>query len=204
MELRCLAETDSPRWAAARRLLGPDAPTALQTWGDAPILERAPLVALLCSLKCPGELILKTYDLARRLRDEGIAVIGGFHSPMEREALHILLKGQQPLVICLGRSLEGARLPGAYRRPLEEGRLLLLSPFEASQCRLTAQRARERNLLVGALAERILILHAEPGGKVAEACGEFVRWGKPVLAVRHPANEHLATLGVRLEADPLA
>jgi len=204
MELRCLAETDSPRWAAARRLLGPDAPTALQAWGDAPILERAPLVALLCSRKCPGELILKTYDLARRLRDEGVAVVSGFQSPMEREALHILLKGTQPIVIAPARSLEGMRLPAAYRGPLEQGRLLLVSSFPAQERRATAELAAARNRLVGALVGRIVIIHAAPGGKLGRACGEFVRWGKPVLAVRHPANEHLATLGVRLEADPLA
>jgi len=175
----------------------------LHAVGDAQLLERVPLLALFCSRKCPGELILKAYDLARRLRDEGLVVIGGFHSPIEREALHLLLKGQGPLVICLGRSLEAARLPGAYRRPLEQGRLLLLSPFGPGQSRLTAERARERNLLVGALAERIVILHAEPGGQVAEACGEFVRWGKRVLALQHPSNEHLAPWGVRLELDPL-
>jgi len=204
MELRCLAETDSPRWAAARRLLGPDAPTTLQTWGDAPILERAPLVALLCSRMCPGELILKTYDLARRLRDEGVAVVSGFQSPMEREALHILLKGTQPIIIAPARSLEGMRLPAAYRGPLEQGRLLLVSPFPAQERRATAELAAARNRLVGALAGRIVIIHAAPGGKVAEACGEFVSWGKPVYALQSEANRHLAALGVRLEADPLA
>ncbi len=29
----------------------------------------APMLALFCSIKCPGELILKLFDLARELRD---------------------------------------------------------------------------------------------------------------------------------------
>jgi len=66
---------------------------ALGLVGAAELLRR-PLVALFCSRRCPGELILRTYDLARRLRDAGVAVISGFHTPMEREALHFLLKGQ--------------------------------------------------------------------------------------------------------------
>ena len=169
-----------------------------------PKLLRRPLVALLCSLKCPGELILKTYDLARRLRDEGVAVVSGFQSPMEREALHILLKGTQPIVIAPARSLEGMRLPAAYRGPLEQGRLLLVSPFTAQERRATAELAAARNRLVGALAGRIVIIHAAPGGKLGRACGEFVSWGKPVYALQSEANWHLAALGVRLEADPLA
>jgi len=57
---------------------------------------------------------------------------------------------------------------------------------------------------VGALAGRIVIIHAAPGGKLGRACGEFVSWGKPVCALQSEANRHLAALGVRLEADPLA
>ena len=36
--------------------------------GDVSILQR-PLLGCFCSVKCPGELILRTYDLARALRD---------------------------------------------------------------------------------------------------------------------------------------
>ena len=37
--------------------------SALHIVGDAAILDR-PKVALFCSVKCPGKLILDTYDLA--------------------------------------------------------------------------------------------------------------------------------------------
>lgn len=50
--------------------------------GDLNILNQQSL-ALFCSVKCPGNLILQTYDLAQRLRKSGVTVIGGFHSPME-------------------------------------------------------------------------------------------------------------------------
>ena len=48
--------------------------TSIQTIGDASILSR-PKVALFCSVKCPGKLILETYDLAKRFRNEGGLVI---------------------------------------------------------------------------------------------------------------------------------
>ena len=52
-----------------------------------------PLTALFCSQRCPGDLVLKTYDLARAMRDAGVPVIGGFQTPMERECLRLLLRG---------------------------------------------------------------------------------------------------------------
>jgi hypothetical protein len=43
------------------------------------------LLGLFCSIRCPGDAIVQTYDLVRAVRDAGIPVIGGFHSPMEKE-----------------------------------------------------------------------------------------------------------------------
>ncbi len=67
--------------------------------GNLHLLEE-PLTAFFCSARCAGDLILKTYDLARSMRDAGVAVIGGFQIPMERECLRLLLRGTQPVVIC--------------------------------------------------------------------------------------------------------
>jgi predicted AAA+ superfamily ATPase len=46
--------------------------------------------------------VLRTFALA--LREAGIPVIGGFHAPMEKECLDLLLRGTQPVVICPARS----------------------------------------------------------------------------------------------------
>ena len=63
--------------------------------GNLGILEN-PLLAFFCSSKCPGNVILGVYDLARILRDAGIPIVSGFHSPMEKECLDLLLRGDQP------------------------------------------------------------------------------------------------------------
>ena len=70
------------------------------------------LIAMFCSNRCPGgDLILKTYDLARAIRDAGVAVIGGFRTPMERECLRLLLRGEQPVVVCPPRHRQHAHPP---------------------------------------------------------------------------------------------
>ncbi|HSV74150.1 MAG TPA: hypothetical protein VLH79_10360, partial [Chthonomonadales bacterium] len=67
--------------------------------------------------------------MAARLRDEGATVISGFHFPLERECLRVLLRGRQPIVICPARALEGMRIPAECRPAFHEERILYLSPF---------------------------------------------------------------------------
>ena len=66
-----------------------EAPAELKMLGQ-PDLLRDNLFALFCSIKCPGELILKLFDLAKELRDKGVGVISGFHAPMDKECFDIL------------------------------------------------------------------------------------------------------------------
>lgn len=117
---------------------------------DSVILKDGRILGLLCSIRCPGDLILKTYDFIRLLRDKGVVVAGGFHSPMEKECLELLLRGTQPVVICPARSIVGMRLPKDWRTAMEAGRLLVLSPFERDVRRVTQKTARRRNQFVAA------------------------------------------------------
>jgi gas vesicle protein len=108
------------------------------------------MIGLLCSVRCPGMPILKAFDWMRQIRDSGITVISGFHSPLEKECLSILLRGKQPIVICPARRIETMRIPKAWRDALESGRLMICSPFETKVCRVGSNRvvcglAHQRN-----------------------------------------------------------
>ena len=164
--------------------------------GSLRLLE-APLTALFCSVRCPGDLILKTYDLAGAMRDAGVAVIGGFQTPMEKECLRLLLRGEQPVVVCPARGIEKMRIPAAWRPAIGEGRLLVLSPFPPSRRRPTAETATRRNELVGTLASRVFIAHAAPGGKTEDLARKVVASGKPLLTLHSPANANLVGMGAR-------
>jgi hypothetical protein len=54
--------------------------------------------AFLCSRKCPADIVLKSYDWAIERREKGECVISGFHSKIEKDVLHYLLKGAQPII----------------------------------------------------------------------------------------------------------
>ena len=162
--------------------------------GSLSLLEE-PLTALFCSKRCPGDLILKTYDLARAMRDAWVPVIGGFQTPMEKECLRLLLRGRQPVVVCPARGIDNMRIPRDWRGPLEEGRLLVLSPFPPTHRRPTAELSAKRNDLAAALAQRVFIAHAAPGGKTEAFARKLAASGKPLLTLDSPANANLVEMG---------
>ena len=182
--------------AALDACLGSRAPETVTALGNLGILNESTL-ALFCSIKCPGKLILETYHLADRLRAAGVGVISGFHSPMERECLVKLLRGSQPLIICPARSIASMRMPAEFKLPLDQGRLLLLSPFGDKQHRATAEMALYRNRFVAALADRIFVAYADPGGKTEHFCRDVIGWNKPLYTLDSQENANLLALGAR-------
>ncbi len=87
------------------------------------------------------------------------------------------------------------RIPVDWKRPLAEGRLLLLSFFDDGVRRATADLAARRNAYVAALADRIFIAHAEKGSKTEGLCRDALASGKPVFTLDSPDNAHLVEIG---------
>jgi hypothetical protein len=87
MKSECL-QPNAPPYPAALKTGKPPAVIS-QIIGN-PQLLAAPKTAMLCSHQCPGEVILRLFDLAKRLRTSDLTFIGGFHTPAERDFLHHL------------------------------------------------------------------------------------------------------------------
>ena len=170
-----------------------DSITAL---GNLEVLQSKKL-ALFCSVRCPGKLILATHDSCQELRNESVTVVGGFHSPVERECLNILLRGTGRIIVCPARSLEGIRMRAELKASIDQGRTLFLSPFKAQQRRATAQMAVYRNLFVAAVADAIFVAHARPTGKTEQFCREVLGWGKTVYTLDSDLNANLIDLGAK-------
>ncbi|MBI3986395.1 MAG: DNA-processing protein DprA [Lentisphaerae bacterium] len=164
--------------------------------GDPAILNR-PKVALFCSVKCPGKLILAAYDLAQSLRAAGVTVISGFHSPMEQECMRILIRSPNPVIWCLARGLyrQVPSTPVDCRPAVAEGRLIMVTPFPASLRHITAKTALLRNRLVADMASAVVVAHAAPGSKMEALCRDLLAAGKPLYTFDHPANAALIGYG---------
>lgn len=133
----------------------------------------SPLTAFFCSAKCPGDIILRSHDAATRWRDEGRVIVSGFHSPVERDCLRILLRGKQPIIICPARTLAGFRVPAEWQAALDASRLLVLSPFASNVRRTSARLAAQRNEFAASLADEIHIAYATPGGSLEQLARRF-------------------------------
>lgn len=174
-----IKSSDNAYPAILRERLSDHAPNCLTVLGH-PALLSQPKMALFCSVRCPDDITSRAYERARRLCDDGVTVIGGFHSPVEQKCLNILLTGKQPIIICLLRALsEKTRIPNEWQQALDAGRLLLLSQFEKRR-RPDQETARKRNELVAALSDEVLIIHATPGGAIAQISELVTTWRMPL------------------------
>jgi len=163
--------------------------------GHAALLAGKP-VAFFCSRSCPGDVILNAQDWANARGPELDApVISGFHTPVERDVLRILLREGRPIIYTLARALEGARLPAAVRAAEKQGNALILSLFSATIRQTTARTAEERNRHILTRAASVLIAHASPGGKTETLAAEAIAMGLPVFTLPSPANANLVGMG---------
>jgi predicted Rossmann fold nucleotide-binding protein DprA/Smf involved in DNA uptake len=143
--------------------------------GNAELLNR-PKTGLLCSRKCPADKILEAYDRFKEWAGNPEAtVISGFHSPVEKECLRLLLKGTAGIILCPAREVESMRRSKEWKSAFDEGRMLIISPF--TEKRADARTIDRRNHLVADLADTLCVPYATPGGRIRKTAtlNEFLK-----------------------------
>jgi len=163
--------------------------------GDRGILRRECL-GLVCSVKCPGSVIIKTFDAVRELRDVGIVLAGGFHSPMEKECLDFLLRGKQPVIICLARYPKRSGLTRRWQTAIDNGQVLLLSTFGPRWKRTSRQASFTRNLLVASLSKATLVPYTSSGGMAEQVVEQCLAENFHVITFQDEANAQMLQRGV--------
>lgn len=155
-------------------------------------------LAFFCSKSCPGDLIIGVQDWGNSAAQAAKMVIGGFHSPVEREALRILLRSRIPVIYVLARTLIGARISASVREAERAGLATITSPFPQTVRRTTAQTANERNSHILTMCDQVLFAHASPGGKTEALALEAKSMGLPIFTLPSPANSNLLDLGAEI------
>ena len=129
-------------------------------------------IGFLCSSKSSGAAILKVFERAYLWRKERTTIISGFHSPLEREVLEILLKGTGRIIIAPARSIETMRPSQNWLTALTENRLLIISPF-ADTPRISRATAAKRNQFISQVADRIVFGYISDGSKIEKIRGDL-------------------------------
>jgi len=122
-------------------------------------------VAFFCSQKCPSHLILKSYDWAIEQRENGVCIISGFHSKIEKDVLDFLLKGTQPIIMVLARNMK-KRFPAEQRKAIDENRLLVISPFDDKVTQNSKESCYKRNEVILEIADEVVVAFASKNGKL--------------------------------------
>ena len=153
-----------PPRAAHAGLVPP--PVCLYGVGHPALLDE-PLLGLLASRNCPGRLLLDTLEEIPAWVRAGRVILSGFHSPLEQQVLRSVLRRHGRVVKVLARGLNEYHPPELELEPLEQGRMLVLSPFPEQLDRTTRETSLARNRLVLALATDLVIPHVSPNGGLA-------------------------------------
>lgn len=160
--------------------------------------NRQPWLGFFVSRRATPRAVVMAYDIARALRDAGVAVAGGFDAPVERDCLTFLLRGSQPVLVMPARPLERFRPPAAWTTAIADGRLHLESPFHADERGSPLANARRRNIALAERASAVLIAHAHPGGGVERlALDLLAQRRKAVYTLDLPEHHPLITAGAR-------
>jgi REP element-mobilizing transposase RayT len=97
----------------------------------------------------------------------GEAVISGFLSPMERAVFKAGLEQKRPLIWVKPWGLDEEGLVHQTRTALDEGRLLIVSPFADCVEAPSVRRAAWCNHYVLTHCDRMVVGHLNPGGMLA-------------------------------------
>ena len=93
--------------------------------GNPELLDRY-LVAFFASRETPEDVAKRACQWAETICQTDKVVISGFHSPVEKEVLRILLEHKHPVVLALGRSVY-KRVPKEFEIPIAENRMTIIS-----------------------------------------------------------------------------
>ena len=145
----------------------------------------------------PVSIILKCYDWAIGQRNGNGCIISGFHSQIEKDVLHYLLKGTQPAIVALARGLK-KRLEPEFAKALSTNRLLIVTLFNESVRHASQETANKRNELMVQLADEIFVAYAQPGGNVERLVMKWIRNGKKVKTFDVAENRGLIDAGVEI------
>ena len=114
-----------------------------------------PKTAFLASSSIKPDDVLKCYDWATRMAREGQCVISGFSSHLEKDVLHFLSKGKQPVIVVLSRQMY-KQVPPELQELLDANRLLIISTSTA--VRQSKATAYARNKYICEIADQILFV----------------------------------------------
>jgi DNA processing protein len=170
-------------------------PPSLWCRGDLTILNH-PLLGIISARHIDSDLALESSQLLKQLVFmKDVSFVGGWHSPLEEEALRVLLAHEASIVVCVSKGLDRFIPSIEVGSRVSQGQALLLTHCSPKAKRITRDASVRRNELVVQLSTVLLVLSAPEGSASLNLAISALRQGKTVLTLEHRLNKDLLTAG---------
>lgn len=131
--------------------------------GNTDLLERH-LVAFFASRSVTPEAENRCLAWAEAMCGTDSVIISGFHSPLEKRVLKLLLERKHPVILFLGRAMY-KRIPAEYQEAIDEGRMLIDTVRDVS--RHSWSTSQTRNWYVAGIADEIYMSPFDRGSMLS-------------------------------------
>ena len=148
--------------------------------GNKGLLDRR-LVAFFASRTAPPEALYLARRWAREIAHTDKIVISGFHSPIERAVLDILLAEGCSVIVTLGRSLY-RKIPTHLQAAYDQNRVLFVSFRDHS--RPSFSNFQLRNWLTSDLATEIIFFPFDDSSQLSTLYFSLVHSTTPCIILR--------------------
>jgi predicted Rossmann fold nucleotide-binding protein DprA/Smf involved in DNA uptake len=163
-----------------------------------PAILTGRLLGLISARQIESDLALKGSQLLKQLSSlEEVSFIGGWHSPLEEEALRILSAQSAQIVFCVSKALHRFVPPLLVKNGMNDGRVLLLTHCSPKTKRISREASLRRNQVVATFAMALLVLSAPDGSASLKMAKSALRQGKPVFTLEHRMNKELLAAGAK-------
>jgi predicted Rossmann fold nucleotide-binding protein DprA/Smf involved in DNA uptake len=170
-------------------------PAKLWCVGDPTMLNRT-LVGIISARQIDSDLPLKTLQLLKQLALlKEACFISGWHSPLEQEALRIIVAQGASIIFCVAKSLNRFVPPVEIKHRVSQGGALLLTHCSPKAKRISREASIRRNELIVGLAKVLLVLSAPDGSASLKLANSALRRGRSVLTIEHRMNNELLAAG---------
>jgi predicted Rossmann fold nucleotide-binding protein DprA/Smf involved in DNA uptake len=170
-------------------------PPSLWCRGDLTILDRT-LLGIISARQIDSDLTSESSQLLKQLVFmKDVSFVGGWHSPLEEEALRVLLAQEASIIFCVSKGLDRFIPSIEVASRVSQGQALLLTHCSPKAKRITRDASMRRNQLVVELAKALLILSAPEGSASLNLARSALRQGKTVHTLEHRLNKDLLIAG---------
>ena len=161
--------------------------------GNLDIIKKYPVIGVLASGKAPGPVVWESYQFFYALRDAGVTIAGGWHSPLEKGILDALIEGNVNVAFFAAKGLKARGFQQKFKLLDRKSRGLMISPFPDNVTKINSTEGpRLRNELLAAISDILLIPYIKPRGKLFHMLKAESVFLNKTFVLNHVENDKLS------------